>query len=88
MSALATFFATAGAKGMADLDASAELDVDAVLGSGGVGAKLKDSAGDDKFPDDNAMAQAFVGMVDPNDAALPAPLPTMPHEDDPLCNNT
>jgi hypothetical protein len=88
MSALATFFATAGAKGMADLDASAELDVDVVLGSDGIGAKLKDSAGDDKFPDDNAMAQAFVGMVDPSDAVGPAPLPKLPHKDDPLCDNT
>lgn len=87
MSALATFFATADAKTMAVIDLDAQANLDLVLGADGIGAELKDLAkpGTDKFPNDNAMAQAFVGMVDPIDAALPAPLPTKPHQDDPLC---
>jgi hypothetical protein len=90
MSALATFFATAGGKGMANLDTdlSAEADLDAVLGSSGIGAKLQFAAtpaGGDKFPNTNAMAQAFVDMVDPNGAVQSDPQTTLKHVDDPLC---
>ncbi len=86
MSALATFFATAGANGMADLDGNAEINIDLVLGQG-MGARLKKaaSAPENKFPTDNAMAQAFLGMVDPKDAVTPAAGKPLKHVDDPLC---
>jgi len=82
MSALATFFA--GATVMADANSTAKANLDLVLGDG-MGKKLVEAADDDEFPNDGASAQAFVGMIDPAGAVMPAPEPILPHVDDPLC---
>jgi hypothetical protein len=89
MSALANFFASVGAKTMADLDANAEANLDLVLGDG-MGAQLKKAAStasppESNFLKDNAMAQAFVGMIDPQDAVTSAADKPLPQVPDPLC---
>ena len=87
MSALATFFATANAKAMADISGDAVTNLDLVLGADGIAAQLKLMAkpGTDKFPNTNAMAQAFVGMADPNDSVQSDSQKSFEPEDDPLC---
>ena len=88
MNALATFFA--GVHVMTEItgpsqeaqDANAGLH--AVLGDAEAD-ELIAAAGTGKFQNDAATAQAFVEMVDPNNAVLSVQPTTLKHMDDPLC---
>lgn len=89
LNVLAAFFA--GANPIVALDGlspdapDAKAALKQVLGDSATEKLIDEAEPGGHFPDSGPMAQAFIEMVDPNGAVTPAPLPVLPHEEDPLC---